>query len=166
LLLFKCTEPLLIFSFILNFMTYWFFFLQQLILRDRLMCWRGVKTFPTVPPLTESSECLHKLLLVSLYFWSSLWFFVLQNALKLILRKWPSWTQKCVLGSGILIFCFVANTSKCGTALICMSTPRVIGRNQVVQLILEEAPVSLNKIWDESNDDRKVIQQRDSKQAI
>jgi hypothetical protein len=47
-----------------------------------------------------------------------------------------------------------------------MSTPRVIGRNQVVQLISEEAPVSLNKICDESDDDRKVIQQRGSKQAI
>jgi len=47
-----------------------------------------------------------------------------------------------------------------------MSTPRVIGRNQVVLLILEEAPASLNKICDESNDDRKVIQQRDSKQTL
>jgi hypothetical protein len=47
-----------------------------------------------------------------------------------------------------------------------MSTPRVIRRNQVVQLILEEAPASLNKICDESDDDRKVIQQRDSKHAI
>ena len=153
------------FSFILQFMTYRYF-LQQCVLRARLMCWRGVKTFSIVPPFTESSECLHKLLLVILYFWPSFQFFVLQNAFKLILRKWLSWTQKSVLWSRILIFCFVANTSKCGTALICMSTPRVIRRNQVVQLILDEAPASLNKICDASDDGRKVIQQRDSKQAI
>jgi hypothetical protein len=59
-----------------------------------------------------------------------------------------------------MIFCFVANTSKCGTALICMSTATVIGRNQVVQLILEETPACFNAICDESSDERKVVQQR------
>jgi hypothetical protein len=38
-----------------------------------------------------------------------------------------------------------------------MSTSTVIGRNQVVQLILEETAAYLNAICDDSNDERKAI---------